>query len=200
MKTNFWKMLMSAVILLFAFAGFASAANAHGYVTKPGSRAYLGSTSFTNDTGLAPLNKNVGAVQYEPQSVEALKNTFITGKLASAGIARFSELDEQTATRWHKTDITTGTLTVNWHLTAQHRTTTWDYYMTKSNWDPNAPLNIQNFEKIATIDDGGSLPAKEVEQKINIPSDRKGYNVILAVWNIADTNNAFYQAIDVNVK
>ncbi|MBC1521469.1 chitin-binding protein [Listeria aquatica] len=200
MKKNLWKMLLSAFILLFAVAGFASAANAHGYVTKPGSRAYLGSTQFTNDTGLAPLNKNVGAVQYEPQSIEAPKNTFITGKIASAAIDRFSAIDEQTATRWYKTDITTGTLTVNWELTAQHRTSTWDYYMTKSNWDPNAPLNKQDFEKIASIDDGGSLPDKDVEQKINIPSDRKGYNVILAVWNIADTGNAFYQAIDVNVK
>ncbi|MDP8591520.1 lytic polysaccharide monooxygenase, partial [Enterococcus lactis] len=30
--------------------------------------------------------------------------------------------------------------------------------------------------------------------------DRKGYNVILAVWNISDTTNAFYQVIDVNIQ
>ncbi|WP_177944882.1 lytic polysaccharide monooxygenase, partial [Klebsiella grimontii] len=35
---------------------------------------------------------------------------------------------------------------------------------------------------------------------INIPTDRKGYHVIYAVWGIGDTVNAFYQAIDVNIQ
>ncbi len=61
----------------------------------------------------------------------AQKNTFITGKLASAGVSGFEPLDEQTATRWHKTNITTGPLDITWNLTAQHRTASWDYYITK---------------------------------------------------------------------
>ncbi|WP_321158336.1 lytic polysaccharide monooxygenase, partial [Providencia stuartii] len=32
-----------------------------------------------------------------------------------------------------------------------------------------------------------------------IPTDREGYHVILAIWDVADTNNAFYQVIDVNL-
>lgn len=36
--------------------------------------------------------------------------------------------------------------------------------------------------------------------RINIPADRKGYHVIYAVWDINDTINSFYQAIDVNVQ
>ena len=34
---------------------------------------------------------------------------------------------------------------------------------------------------------------------IDIPANRNGYHVILAVWDIADTVNAFYNVIDVNV-
>ncbi len=48
------------------------------------------------------LNTNVWSAQWEPQSIEAPKNTFITGKLAGAGVSGFEPLDEQTATRWHK--------------------------------------------------------------------------------------------------
>lgn len=36
--------------------------------------------------------------------------------------------------------------------------------------------------------------------KVNVPTDRSGYHVILAVWDIDDTANAFYQVIDVNLK
>ncbi|HFK9916771.1 TPA: lytic polysaccharide monooxygenase, partial [Enterococcus faecium] len=43
-------------------------------------------------------------------------------------------------------------------------------------------------------------PPKTVNQTITLPQDRKGYNVILAVWNISDTTNAFYQVIDVNIQ
>ena len=32
-----------------------------------------------------------------------------------------------------------------------------------------------------------------------MPTDRSGYHVILAVWDVADTANAFYNVIDVNL-
>lgn len=174
--------------------GFGTSGFAHGYVTSPGSRAYFGTAAAGN------LNQNVGRAQWEPQSIEAPKNTFIDGKLASAGVTGFEPLDEQTATRWHKSVINPGNLTISWNLTAQHRTSTWDYYMTKTGWNPNAPLKISDFELIAQIDDKATVPPKIVNQTITVPQDRKGYHVILAVWNISDTTNAFYQAIDVNIQ
>lgn len=174
-------------------------ASAHGYITQPGSRAYLGSNAFTADTGQQPLNKNIGPVQYEPQSIEAKKDTFVDGRIASANIANFHQLDEQSDTRWYKNQVKKGTMTIKWHLTAQHSTKSWDYYLTRPGWNPNQPLSMLNFEKIATIDDHGALPAKDVTQTINIPDNRIGYNVLLGVWNIEDTSNAFYQAVDLNV-
>lgn len=186
-------LLFVGVVMLGLF-GFGTSGYAHGYVTSPGSRAYFGTAAAGN------LNQNVGRAQWEPQSIEAPKNTFIDGKLASAGVTGFEPLDEQTATRWHKSVINPGNLTISWNLTAQHRTSTWDYYITKAGWNPNAPLKISDFELIAQIDDKATVPPKIVNQTINVPQDRKGYHVILAVWNISDTTNAFYQAIDVNIQ
>ena len=120
------KKSLLTIVLAFSFVlGGAALAptvsEAHGYVASPGSRAFFGSSAGGN------LNTNVGRAQWEPQSIEAPKNTFITGKLASAGVSGFEPLDEQTATRWHKTNITTGPLDITWNLTAQHRTASWDY-------------------------------------------------------------------------
>ncbi|MGM0156831.1 chitin binding protein [Enterococcus sp. AZ191] len=186
-------LLFVGVVMLGLF-GFGTSGFAHGYVTSPGSRAYFGTAAAGN------LNQNVGRAQWEPQSIEASKNTFIDGKLASAGVTGFEPLDEQTATRWHKNVINPGNLTISWNLTAQHLTSTWDYYITKTGWNPNAPLKISDFELIAQIDDKATVPPKIVNQTITVPQDRKGYHVILAVWNISDTTNAFYQAIDVNIQ
>lgn len=186
-------LLFVGVVMLGLF-GFGTSGFAHGYVTSPGSRAYFGTAAAGN------LNQNVGRAQWEPKSIEAPKNTFIDGKLASAGVTGFEPLDEQTATRWHKSVINPGNLTISWNLTAQHRTSTWDYYITKTGWNPNTPLKISDFELIAQIDDKATVPPKIVNQTITVPQDRKGYHVILAVWNISDTTNAFYQAIDVNIQ
>lgn len=186
-------LLFVGVVMLGVF-GFGTSGFAHGYVTSPGSRAYFGTAAAGN------LNQNVGRAQWEPQSIEAPKNTFVDGKLASAGVIGFEPLDEQTATRWHKSVINPGNLTISWNLTAQHRTSTWDYYITKTGWNPNASLKISDFELITQIDDNATVPPKIVSQTIKVPQDRKGYHVILAVWNISDTTNAFYQAIDVNIQ
>ena len=132
--------LVSLGLFGFSIPGFA-----HGYITSPGSRAYLGTSAAGN------LNQN-------------------------------------------------GTLNITWNLTAQHRTSTWDYYITKPNWNPDQPLKFSDFELITKIDDKATVPPKTVNQTITLPQDRKGYNVILAVWNISDTTNAFYQVIDVNIQ
>ena len=43
------------------------------------------------------------------------------------------------------------------------------------------------------------LRSNNLTHKINVPTDRSGYHVILAVWDVADTANAFYNVIDVNL-
>ncbi|KEK22421.1 lytic polysaccharide monooxygenase [Bacillus gaemokensis] len=172
-------------------------AYAHGFVEKPSSRAALCSQSYGS------LNLNCGNVMYEPQSLEAPKgfpvNGPTDGEIASAGGLFEGILDQQTANRWFKNSIAGGQNTFTWKYTAPHPTTKWHYYITKKGWDPNKPLTRANFEPIGTVEHNGSAASNNLTHTVNIPTDRSGYHVILAVWDVADTANAFYNVIDVNL-
>jgi len=185
--------LLTPVALLGATLALASPAQAHGYVSGPYSRAAACKLG---------LNTNCGNIVYEPQSLEAPKGFPASGpadgRIASAGGA-FPALDQQTYGRWYKNAISTGPLTIDWTYTAPHRTSQWSYYMTKQSWDPNAPLKRADLELIATVAHDGSAANSRPAHKIVVPANRSGYHVILAIWDVADTVNAFYNVIDVNV-
>lgn len=190
------KTLMSLGLLSAAIFGISQQAHAHGYVESPASRAYQCKLQ---------LNTQCGSVQYEPQSVEGLKgfpqSGPADGHIASADKSTFFELDQQSPTRWNKLNLKTGANAFTWNLTARHSTTSWRYFITKQGWDASQPLTRASFEltPFCQFNDGGAIPAAKVTHQCNIPADRSGSHVILAVWDIADTGNAFYQAIDVNL-
>ncbi|GGH19310.1 lytic polysaccharide monooxygenase [Paenibacillus segetis] len=181
--------LMLAIIMLFVLEGKASA---HGYVNNPSSRA---------DLCASGINKNCGLIIYEPYSLEALKGFPAAGpadgKIASANGA-FAPLDEQSATRWNKVNISPGPTTFNWNIKVPHSTSSWKYYITKQDWNPDAPLTRASFDltPFCSVSYKGT-PGNTYSDTCNVPN-RTGYQVILAVWEIADTANAFYNVIDVN--
>ncbi|NEW07654.1 chitin-binding protein [Paenibacillus sp. SYP-B3998] len=181
------------LVMMLAALLFSSKALAHGYIDSPSSRPDLCADG---------TNKNCGAIIYEPQSLEALKGFPAAGpadgKIASASGA-FPELDQQSATRWSKVAITPGTTTFHWTIEANHATTSWKYYITKQNWDPNAPLSRASFDltPFCNVDYKGKQPPHSYSDTCSVPS-RTGYQVILAVWEIYDTANAFYNVIDVD--
>lgn len=184
---------VSTFLLGFLFLTvFASSASAHGYIESPSSRAYMCKQGE---------NKNCGAVQYEPQSIEAIGNFPTTGpadgEITGGGI--FKELFEQKADRWNKVTLQTGLNTFTWKLTAAHATDNWKYYITKTNWDPNKPVGRDDLELFCSFDDKGAKPNPTTSHQCNIPADHTGYHLILGVWDIADTPNAFYQVIDANI-
>lgn len=182
------------VLGLACMLAFAGSASAHGYIESPASRSLLCSQG---------LNKNCGQIQYEPQSVEG-KGSFpasgpADGQIAGAG--HYSELDAQTSDRWKKIDMKGGLNSFAWKFTANHSTREWKYYITKVGWDPNKPLTRDQLEAkpFCTIDGGNKQPPMSVTHQCMVPTDRTGYYVILGVWEIGDTANAFYQALDVNL-
>ncbi|AIE79761.1 Chitin binding protein [Bacillus cereus] len=73
------------------------------------------------------------------------------------------------------------------------------YY--EKGWNPNKPLTRSDLDLVPFYvkNDGGARPGTTVTHEANVPTDRSGYHLILAVWEIADTGNAFYQVIDVNL-
>ncbi|MFV9998042.1 MAG: lytic polysaccharide monooxygenase [Arsenophonus endosymbiont of Dermacentor nuttalli] len=191
--------LLLAILTLMSTSSFAGTTTEvkpmYGYIDTPASRAYLCSMLE---------NKNCGAMQYEPQSVEGRKGFPqkwpTDGKIASAGVRMFKQLDEQTATHWTKVNISLGENLFHWTLTVPHSTTGWEYFITKQDWDPNAPLSHAAFElkPFCSRFDDGTLPARKITMKCNVPY-HTAYQVILGVWSIADTLNAFYQVIDANM-
>lgn len=182
--------IMFAAVLSFFL--FSQQVSAHGYIDGPASRGYLCKTG---------QNTDCGAVMYEPQSLEAPKGFPAAGpadgKIASAGGA-FPKLDEQSSTRWSKVNMNSGSVTFHWTLTAPHSTSSWKYYITKSDWNPNAALSRSQFDltPFCSVPYSGQ-PPYSYSNTCNVPP-RTGYHVILAVWEVADTGNAFYNVIDAN--
>lgn len=175
---------------------------AHGYVEKPISRAYQGELDSRKNWHAA-LEK-YGEIITEPQSLEAPKGFPnggpADGKIASADGAKGFELDKQTATIWTKQNLSTGPTKFTWSYTAAHKTAKWHYYITKNNWNPNKPLSRDEFQFIGEVDGHGKDADTNLTHTITIPSDHLGYHVILAVWDVNDTSNAFYNVIDANIQ
>ncbi|AQT63657.1 chitin-binding protein [Serratia marcescens] len=183
----------SAILL-----GSSQFASAHGYVKHPSSRAL--------QCAQQPYSPCGDWVRYNANGLEGPKGFPESGPpdghIASAGLASFNALDQQSPTLWKKQSINSGELNLVWHLTAPHSTATWRYFITKTNWDPSQPLTRASFELVpfCQFNDGGAVPNNEVSHTCTIPNGYSGSHVILAVWDIANTANAFYQVIDVNIE
>lgn len=119
-----------------------------------------------------------GSIKYEPQSVEGDKGQ----KSCNGGKEEYAELNDDSK-GWKATDVGSST-TFKWKNTARHATTNWEYFV--------------GDKKIADIDGKGAQPGETVSHKVDF-GDLKGKQKVLAVWNIADTSNAFYACVDVNI-
>ncbi|ABS74117.1 MULTISPECIES: lytic polysaccharide monooxygenase auxiliary activity family 9 protein [Bacillus] len=199
------KAAVLTVTLGIGGAFYSSDASAHGYIKEPVSRAYMGALE-KQTLGWTAAAQKYGSVIDNPQSVEGPKGFPAAGppdgRIASAnggsGQIDFG-LDKQTADYWVKQNIRGGFNTFTWYYTAPHATSKWHYYITKKNWNPNKPLSRDEFELIGTVNHDGSKADTNLTHKIFVPTDRSGYHVILGVWDVADTSNAFYNVIDVNL-
>ncbi|MFD5830360.1 lytic polysaccharide monooxygenase auxiliary activity family 9 protein [Lentzea sp. NPDC060358] len=117
-----------------------------------------------------------GDITWEPQSVEGPKGL----QNCHGDVGRFSELSNDN--KGWKVSGTGRTVTFNWVFTARHKTSNYDYYV--------------NGRKIASITGNNQQPPATVQHQVTLPNS--GRQKVLAVWNIADTTNAFYSCIDVN--
>lgn len=182
----------------------------HGYMSEPASRGYSCTAAMGN------LNTQCGAVQYEPQSVEGhdgfpayqvqgsgggIVHAPKDGEIAGAGLASMSPLNAQSDSRWYKQSMKAGKQIFTWTFTAPHRTKDWRYYMTKPDWNPNKPLTRASFDTkpFCVIDGKNQIPplGKSQPHECNVP-ERDGYQVILATWDVGDTDATFYNVIDVD--
>ncbi|MGI5489458.1 lytic polysaccharide monooxygenase auxiliary activity family 9 protein [Microtetraspora malaysiensis] len=184
----------------------------HGNVISPPSRAGIHLEPW-QAAGLE-TGKFFPALQAglrDPDAPDDVPNNTppVDGKIASAGLDFAASLDEP-RDDWTKHPVRAGDqLEVTWHMHAPHKTRRWNYFLTSSSWDPKKPLARAQFDPtpIMTILNTGQpywasdalMPDNPTVHQVRLPSDRKGYHVLLAVWEVADTGNAFYQAIDLDL-
>ncbi|WP_327367591.1 lytic polysaccharide monooxygenase auxiliary activity family 9 protein [Streptomyces sp. NBC_01217] len=189
----------SAAVVGLAIAGasmFAtSSASSHGYTDNPISRQKLCANGTVT---------NCGSIQWEPQSVEGPKGFPAAGpadgKICSGGHSEFAQLDDPRGGSWPATRVTAGQgFGFRWQFTARHATTDFRYYITKNGWDPTKPLTRAALESqpFMTVPYGGQQPPATLTHQGTIPTQKTGKHIILSVWTIADTANAFYACSDV---
>lgn len=206
-KLNVLSGIISSVVLMGGMLASQSVV-AHGYMTNPPERAVLCRQG---------KNKDCGNAQYEPNSVGEVAKGFpaaggaVDGQIASGSNSNFAAMDQQSANRWHLNEITDRAIQFDWYYTAAHLTTKWEYFITKNGWNPNAALTRAQFDltpfcsvdgkhlaPIASGVAGGEDKAKD-KHNCTIPNDKSGQHVILGVWTVGDTANAFHKAVDVNI-
>ncbi|RZQ62129.1 lytic polysaccharide monooxygenase auxiliary activity family 9 protein [Amycolatopsis suaedae] len=173
---------------------FAGVASGHGYTTNAPSRSY------NCKTGAA---QNCGPVQWDPHSIEGPKGFPAAGpangKICAGGLSQFAQLDDPRGGNWPAKQVSSGSFTFTWTLTAPHATTSFRYFITRNGWNPSAPLTRAQLESqpFYTVPFNGARPGFNVSHTGQLPSGKSGRHLILAVWDIADTGNAFYQCADV---
>ncbi|AHG21921.2 chitin-binding protein [Chania multitudinisentens RB-25] len=188
----------------------------HGHVSSPKSRAYLAWEQGLIDSGM--LNQReagkffpaVKRGQNDPFAPNDIVNALPPrdGEIASANQGNGHVLDEP-GTHWAKHDVESNQLLrISWHYTAVHTTRRWNYFITRPDWNPNMPLSRAQFEdkpfyQVQLTEqpyweyNAELTPPNPTEHDVMLP-ERSGYHVMLAVWEVANTGNAFYQVIDLN--
>jgi predicted carbohydrate-binding protein with CBM5 and CBM33 domain len=110
-------------------------ASAHGYINSPPSRQAQCAQGIVA----------CGDIRYEPQNVEGPKG--LTS--CSGGNSRLAELGDD-AKGWRVTSVGR-TVTFTWTMTAQHRTSNWEYYIGST--------------RVAFVDGGNQQPPATVSQR-----------------------------------
>lgn len=187
------------MIFILTFLLFLYEVDSHGYVYNPPSRAFLCKEK---------INKNCGNVIYEPQSLESVKgfprHGPKDGTLASAGLKKFKQLDEYGLNRWTKYKLNIKKknqkdyIIIKWYLTTPHKTSNFKLYMSNKNYKENKPLERKMFSEtpICNVTFQGYIPKPETFIYCILDEVPKKTGALYSVWDIEDTNKAFYQIID----
>ncbi len=188
---------IGAGLVTVSVLGTSGTAQAHGYTTSPTSRqSYCAQGAASN----------CGDIQWEPQSVEGPKGFPqagpADGQICSGGNSRFAALDDPRGGGWPATDLTAGqSYSFDWTFTARHSTADFQYFITNDGYDPSQPLTRADLESqpFLTVPMGGAQPGATEHHQGTVPGGKSGRHLIVAVWNVADTGNAFYACSDVDL-
>lgn len=89
-----------------------------------------------------------------------------------------------------------GNFTFVFYATAPHAVKSFDLYVTRAGWNPASPLNWADLEKFASV--GNPVrDGQRYRMTVPLPAGRTGQHVIYAIWQRADSPEAFYACSDV---
>lgn len=187
--------LAGALIALLLAAAAATPVLAHGYTTHPTGRQLFCAQRVVTDCG---------PIQYQPHGVEGPKGFPYTGPadglICAGGNVEFAPLDNPRGGNWPKTRLAAGErFEFGWTFTAARSTSSVEYFITEDGWNPHAPIGRVDLDPapFLTVPLGGQ-PAREYDHSGTLPAGKSGHHVILTVWTVADTDNAFYACADVD--
>ncbi|WP_323122717.1 lytic polysaccharide monooxygenase auxiliary activity family 9 protein [Burkholderia alba] len=203
-----------------ALLAVAAAAGAHGRLTDPPSRIVLCTQGQNPDCAVDAWHANaMENGKFFPATQGGLSDPFAPDDAKNAAPPKDGEiagsstngslpvLDEQSPGRWQKIPLRSGALqNFKWEYSAVHKTRRWNYFITRTDWNPSEKLTRAQFEAkpFCTIQNPGQpywsananlIPPQPTIHQCQLPV-RSGYHVILATWEVADTAMAFYQVID----
>ena len=213
-RTAVRTMAMAGILSAGLALAHTQEAFAHGFMI--GDRAHLTHASMGNQNRINPPGMPNWAepLQWEPQSAGELfglrhverglisLNDAITardGRTHLVNSEAFGGLADTGADRWARIPMNGGENEIRWHFTAPHRTDEIVYYISRAGFDPSAPLNFNDFEKLASFSENGRQPNVDTTHRINLPTDRSGDHVILAAWHLADNYVSWYRVMDITL-
>lgn len=180
----------------------------HGRIIAPQSRAviYLAAWQANGlESGKFFPARTSGLA--DPFASEDITNNLppADNQIASTGKSDAAILDE-VRDDWYKHAVKSGQkITITWTFSAKHKTRRYNYFITKQNWNTQSKLTREQFESSPFVSFENKcrpywscndlIPTDPTEHTFTLPI-RSKYQVLLAVWEVADTGNAFYQVID----
>jgi len=188
----------------------------HAAIVSPKSRAV-----FAEERKLINGNLQYGieSGKFFPETTGGLKDVFARddvtnipppadGKIASGeqpGAAYLDRLDID----WDKHQVIGGELfDFTWKWSAPHKYRRFNYFITRADWNPSLPLSRAQFEPTpfySVLNEHQPYWSYNDEMYAPNPSthtfvlpEREGYHVLLGVWEVAETDKAFYQVVDLD--
>ncbi|MBD8513515.1 lytic polysaccharide monooxygenase [Photobacterium sp. CAU 1568] len=114
------------------------------------------------------------------------------------------ELIAEGKTAWPKIPVPTNKIVdIEWVYTMAHKTRGYVAFITKDGWNPDQAISRSQLEAKPFYENvypeapywDHELPAKTHHQ-VALPENKKGHHVVVLLWLVADTGNAFYQTFD----
>ncbi|MCW1830211.1 lytic polysaccharide monooxygenase [Enterobacter asburiae] len=193
----------------------------HGYAYEPASRAVHAMNFWPQDFqeweahelegGKNFPDTSAGSAHYctsdAPSNTPPADGLILSGGKEDARIRlnyTDAQLIEQGLAPWPRLEVTPSqTIEVHWKYSATHKTRGYVAFITKDGWDNSKQVTREQletlpfYENISGDEPYWNYPLEPVEvHALPLPANKRGYHVVVLMWIVADTGNAFYQTYD----